>query len=126
MIQFVTWMMALEQFYSQGEDPQPRSVLLRKISEYVNLDEDIYTDTQFRLLLPDLPRTTARETLHDLFVLRSRFVHGLWVKKEWLEPTRQSTLSQKSTYADVLREVASWLVRKSIIRHLEIASSKND
>jgi hypothetical protein len=124
-IQFVTWMMALEQFYSSGEEPEPRSKLLRRISEYVDLDQDIYAETQFREVFPNLPVVTARETLRDLFVLRSRFVHGRWIQKEWLQPTRTGTLYENSNYADVLREVASWLVRKSLIRYFETLSSES-
>jgi len=125
-IQFVTWMMALEQFYSQGESPEPRSALLRRIAENISLDDDIYADTQFRSLFPNCPRVTARETLLDLFVLRSRFVHGSWAKKEWLEPSPKSPHAPPSTYTDVLREVASWLVRKSIVRYLETASRNKE
>lgn len=125
-LQFVTWMMALEQFYSSGEEPEMRSKLIHRISQNVDLDEDIYAGTQFREVFPSLPVVTARKVLRDLFVLRSRFVHGLWIQKEWLEPFRTGTLSGKSTYADVLREVASWLVRKSIVRYLEAAPKTNE
>jgi Apea-like HEPN len=121
-IQFVTWMMALEQFYSREEKPERRSVLLRRIADSINLDDDIYADTQFRSVFPESPRVTARETIQDLFVLRSRFVHGSWAKKEWLEPQLRAVHLPSSTYTDVLREVASWLVRKSIIHYLETAS----
>jgi hypothetical protein len=123
-IQFVTWMMALEQFYSKGEEPETRSVLLRRIADYINLDDDVYSDTSFRSLFPNHPPVAARDTLLDLFVLRSRLVHGLWPKKEWLDPTKKDPLSSEgSTYVDVLRGVASWLVRKSIIHYLEADQS---
>jgi hypothetical protein len=122
VLQFVSWMMALEQLYSSGENPVPRKTLIHKISESVNLDQDILAETQFRDVYPNLPAITARETLPDLFVLRNRFVHGLWIQKEWLEPTRNGTLSGQSSYADVLREVASWLVRESLIHYLEVTS----
>lgn len=118
-IQFVTWMMALEAFYSQEDKPEPRSVLLRRISDHVSLDDDIYADTQFRSLYPNSPRITARETLRDLFVLRSRFVHGSWAREEWIKPKLTDVDAPASSYVDVLREVASWLVRKSIIGYLE-------
>jgi len=123
VLQFVTWMMALEQFYSSGEDPVPPDELMRKISDYVDIDQDIYAETQFREVFPALPAITAREALPNLFILRNRFVHGLWVQKEWLAPARIGTLYEKTSYADVLREVVSWLVRKSLVNYLETTSS---
>lgn len=124
-LQFVTWMMALEQFYSSGDDPAPRGPLLtEKLSEHLDLDEDIYANSQFRELFPHSPAVTARQALPDLFAMRNRFVHGQWIPQEWLQPFRTHTLYEKTSYADVLREIASWLVRKSIVKYLEVETSK--
>jgi hypothetical protein len=116
VIQIITWLMGIESVFNDAShEPPPRDELLRRIMTSVGPDSDVYEGSEMRDYLG--PSTlTVRDVVSDLFDLRDRFVHGMWIPDEWKNRVGHGTPGGTAVpYADVLREAASYVLRRSIL-----------
>ena len=118
-IQIVVWCMGIESLFAVSDMENPKKPLRELIDSAIGLKTDIYETSAMREFIGDR-RTSIGEVLDDLFSLRNRFVHGLWIPSEWKNKEVRPNLSGDSlNYADVLREAASFVLRRGILNYLE-------
>lgn len=118
IVQIILWSAGIESLVSKGDESFYGSQSIDTVYELVPPDLDIYGDTIQREFV-DIPRFTVGELLPDLFTLRNRLVHGGWIPEPWKAGSGRPSLSQAEIpYADVLREAASFVLRKAILARL--------
>jgi hypothetical protein len=112
LLQFVTWMIGIESFFSEDKGPTEQQNLVSKIRDAVGADIDIYSDAEIELFPSTPPRITVEEILPDLFKLRNSVFHGVGVPASFDEKKMFSAATHQSIhYVDVLREAASFILR---------------
>ena len=117
--QIVVWSMGIEALFADEQSSPPSlEELTRRIGETVGLDTDIYDSSPMREYIGEKPYRVG-DLLNDLLTLRDRFLHGQWIPSEWKTKEARNSLSTPIYYADVLREAASFILRKGILKHLE-------
>jgi len=116
-LQFIIWLMGIECVVSREEEGVARDALQRKIAAAVPLDTNIYEHWGEYAYLPGpFPVLRLGEIIDDMFELRNRFAHGLWVPQQWISrviftrPGREAV-----SYADALRGAAAFLLRRLIL-----------
>jgi hypothetical protein len=118
IVQIILWTAGIESVFSERDEPFSGPQSLDRIHQLVSPQLDIYEGSPQREFV-ELPRSTVGELLPDLFRLRNRLVHGGWLPEEWKSGSARPSLSQAIIpYADVLREAASFTLRKAIIARL--------
>lgn len=124
VLQFLTWMMGIEAIASPEEAPKRQADVIRELQNLVNLEENIYEDSQLSEYQM-VPTVSLSSVIEDLFKLRNHLVHGGWVPQEWGRPITRTNLSGHIVeYADVLREAATVALRKSITASLQALTLK--
>jgi hypothetical protein len=120
LLQFITWMMGIESMFSEDKAPLERQTLIRRIEELLGSDTDIYSEAELALF-PDEPTPLlVREILPDLFALRNSAVHGIGVPSGFDDRTTQSPATGEAVhYVDVLREGASFVLRKLVLKAIK-------
>jgi hypothetical protein len=119
IVQIVTWMMGIESLFVDETTQLSRKELTTRIQESVGLDTDIYESSPMREYIGAQP-VKVGDVLDDLQLLRNRFVHGQWIPPEWKSRKGRSGLSSETVfYADVLREAASFILRRGITNYLQ-------
>jgi hypothetical protein len=120
VLQIIVWVMGILNAVSEGEAPRPREEILKQIDKRVGFDSNIYEDSW----LEDheyKTKLTVGEAVTDLFKLYDRFICGTWIPKEWEKrPNRRLENGEEVPYADSMRDVASYILRKTILRQIEI------
>jgi hypothetical protein len=115
VVQIILWTAGIEAAFSKTNELFSGSQSLDSIHQLVPPELDIYEDSPQREFV-DIPRFTLGRLLPDLFSLRNRLVHGGWIPDDWKTGSARPSLSQATIpYADVLREAASFTLRKVII-----------
>jgi hypothetical protein len=123
VLQLVVWAMAIEAVFASGGDSQPRPALFERIERFVPFDTDIFSESPEREFVK-FPPISIRAVIDDVFSMRDKFVHGLWIPVEWKERISYTSLSNEPVhYVDVLREAASFILRKLLMGHL-LASAR--
>jgi hypothetical protein len=118
-LQLLVWMMGLDAAFAKGDEPLRRDVLLQTIEREVGFHRNIYEDSGGQEFIDVPSPLTVGETIHDLFKLRNHLAHGGWIDKDWAARKGRLSISGGTVpYADVLREAASFILRKSILSTL--------
>jgi len=119
VLQLLVWVMGIEAAFVKGGKPLPRKLLFQAIERQVGFNRDICEDSGEREFIKVPSPLTVGDTIHDLFNLRNRLVHRGWIEKDWAaKEGRRSISGETVPYADVLREAASFILRKSILSFL--------
>jgi hypothetical protein len=118
VLQLVTWVMGIESACS-FED---RILGQNEVSDYIiqrfGADADIYKDSSLNEFTK-MPHLPIKPLVNDLFLLRNRFVHGLWIPSDWKERNIYVDLSGSPVaYTDGLRDAASFILRRLILMAL--------
>lgn len=116
VLQIMVWTMGIECLLSRGgKDPMQGRELLEAISARVSFDTDIYERSAVRQHAEVQPILVG-DVIGDVFELRNQLAHGRWFPKEWTErQVRNSVSGRPVVYAEVLREAASFVLRKALI-----------
>jgi hypothetical protein len=118
-IQIVVWCMGIESLFSSNDREFSKPILLSRIDRAVGLKTNIYEVSPLNEFA-EKPLVEVGELIEDLFLLRNRFVHGQWIPAEWKAKYPRTSLSgEKVHYADVLRELASFVLRRGVLSYLE-------
>ena len=115
VLQIITWVMGIETACSDERGVVTQDQLLKRVSEYVPFDQDVYAGSVLkeRHVVPEL---TVGAVISDVLELRNRLVHGLWIPQEWSEKVMYHSISGPAViYADALRDAASYLLRRLIV-----------
>lgn len=123
-LQIVTWTMGIESLFAREDSQLSHDELVHRIDQTVGLGTDIYESSPMREYIGTEP-FKVRDLFDDLLLLRNRFVHGQWIPPEWKSRKGRSSLSETVFYADVLREAASFILRRGITNYLQ-QKSQND
>jgi hypothetical protein len=114
VIQIITWVMGIEAIFNSDGLLRNQRELIDQIEQCVGADTDLYAESAMSSYFGNSPRT-VRELISELFELRNRLVHGLWVPSSLEQKTGHGTPGgQPVPYADVLREAAFHILRLSI------------
>jgi hypothetical protein len=66
------------------------------------------------------PKITLGAIIEDIYAARNAFAHGKWVPKEYLErPGYKGARGDNLTYADILLEATSVILRGAILKILQ-------
>jgi hypothetical protein len=105
VIQLVTWVMAIESVFSTSDRVLPREELFnRAMRQYFG---------SYVARVGDL--------LPDVFELRDRFVHGLWIPEKFnAKLGHEMPGMNREPYADTLREAANYILRKSLLKAIQL------
>ncbi len=117
--------MGIESLFASSITRRQNDDLLALIDQAVGLKTDIYEESGHREFIGN-QRIEVGAVIKDLFVLRDRFVHGEWIPTDWnAKPTRKNLSGENLNYAEVLREAASFVLRKGILHHLRKSTNDN-
>jgi len=123
VLQLVTWVIGIEAACLNEERVAPPADLLEKISRLISPDQDIYGNSPMKqepLGYSTVPVFRVGDAIRDLFELRNRFIHGLWIPPDWAERMMyQSVGAPPVFYADALRDAAAYILRQLILRQVE-------
>lgn len=123
-IQLVVWCIGIESLFCIGNTEISEPDLVAQIDEAVGLKTNIYEASSINEYIGSQTAVRVGDLIHDLFSLRNRFVHGGWIPSDWKSRYPRNSLSgEKVHYVDVLREVASFVLRRGILSHLERRNS---
>src|SRR5260370_12832532 len=121
VLQIIVWVMGIRNALSDRNEPVGRDELLAGIDKYVDFGSNIYQDSwlgddDYKETPYKLERTVG-DSIIDLFTLYDRFVGGTWIPPDWENrPTRRESTGEEVPYADSMREVASFILRKLLVR----------
>lgn len=116
--QIVLWMTGIEALFNSGNIRLSRGGLRDRINESIGLETDIYDSSPMQEYVGGKSFKVG-DLFSDLVTLRNRLVHGQWIPPEWKQREGRKGLISEIPYADVLRETASFILRKGILKHLE-------
>jgi hypothetical protein len=121
VLQIIVWVIGIRNALSERNEPVSRDKLLAGIDKHVGFGSNIYQDSW--LGDPDYKETpyklerTVGNSINDLLTLYDRFVGGTWIPPDWENrPTRRESTGEEVSYADSMREVASFILRKLLVR----------
>lgn len=119
-VQHLLWVTGLDSLFTSREWKNRGSwVAAERIKKFLGADYRIYKDGDLPSYLPT-PKTTVADVVTDVYKLRNYFAHGEWPGKEWTEkPFRQAVADEPVSYADMLREASSVILRASIANILK-------
>jgi hypothetical protein len=122
VLQIIVWVIGIKNALSPHDNRAvSRDQLLKGIEKYVGLNSNIYQDSW--LGDPDYRETpykserTVGSSIDDLLTLYDRFTGGIWIPRDWEgRPSRRESTGEQVPFADSLRDVASFVLRKLILR----------
>lgn len=118
--------MGIEALFTTEEARLSPEQLIACVNSAVGKSSDIYEGSPMREYIGEEPFIVG-DLIYDVMTLRNRFAHGQWIPAEWeTKKGRNSLVNQSIGYADVLREAASFVLRKGILNHLERATITTD
>jgi len=120
LLQFVAWTIGIESVLSRDRDKLSGSQLIARVTDQLGAETNVYSDAEVELF-PEAPRpVTIKEVLRDMVEVRNRVVHGVGVPPKFDEiELRSAATAEKIHYVDILREAASFTLRKLILRAVE-------
>lgn len=120
LLQFVTWIIGVESVFSEDQRQVQYPELIRRITGLLGMETDIYSESEFGLF-PERPApVTLDAVLPDIIELRNRVVHGVGAHPAFDDRKVSSPATGETIhYVDVLREAASFILRKLVLRAIE-------
>jgi hypothetical protein len=112
------WTTALDALFTSARH-WGSDIAIRRIKNFVGADARIYDPADFPSHVT-VPPFTVNDVAWDVYRLRNKFAHGEWIPKEYLG--RRGYVGKAGnalTYADVILEATSIILRKSLIRVLK-------
>jgi hypothetical protein len=120
LLQFVTWMIGIESVLSGDRDRLNSAELIPQITKRLGADTNVYSEVEHAVLPTKPEPVTIRSVLPDLFEARNRVVHGVGVPSKFDDMAISSAATgEQIHYVDVLREAASFMLRKLILQAVE-------
>jgi hypothetical protein len=94
-------------------------VATERIKKFLGPEFSIYKDGDLPFYIPT-PTQTVADVAQDVYRLRNFFAHGEWPGTDWTQRNlRQGVGDDPITYADMLREATSVLLRASLAKILK-------
>ncbi len=113
-VQQLLWVTGLDALFT-GQEPEHRGALVagERIKDFLGAEHLIYEsgDVADGVVAPNV---TVSDVVSDVYALRNCFAHGDWPTKEWTTKIFRQGLDKPVTYADMLREATSVLLRTSL------------
>jgi hypothetical protein len=120
LLQFVTWTIGVESFFSEDQHPVQDFDLFRGVSERLGAETDIYSEAEFDLFPYRPDPVKVASVLPDVIELRNRVIHGIGAHPRFDDRNVTSPATGETIhYVDVLRETASFILRKLILQEIE-------
>jgi hypothetical protein len=95
-----------------------REQIVRAIETTVGLEANVLENSWLAREDETKP-LLVKDCLSDLFLLYDRFISGSWVPSEWRErETHIPSFQETVEYPEILRGVASYLLRKVILAQI--------
>jgi hypothetical protein len=117
LLQFTAWTTAIESFFSEDKAPLSKEELADKIRCRIDGATDIHSDVDVNLLAYPLKPVPLNSLLPDIFEARNCVVHGVRIPPSFDERGSTSPATGEMVhYVDVLREGASFLLRKLLLK----------
>jgi hypothetical protein len=117
LLQFMAWTTAIESFFSEDKAPLSQEELAGKIRGRIDGATDIYSDVDVNVLAYPLKPVPLNSLLPDIFEARNCVVHGMRIPTSFDERgTTSPATGEKVHYVDVLREGASFVLRKLLLK----------
>ena len=112
------WVTALDSLFTSARH-WGSDLAIRRIKNFIGADSRIYDLVEFPTHVT-VPSFTVGDVAGDIYKLRNKFAHGEWVPKEYLDrPGYRGKAGNPLSYADVLLEATSIILRMSLIRILK-------
>lgn len=116
LLQFIAWTTAIESFFSEDKAPLSMEELADRIGGRIDGAADIHSDVDVDLLAYPLKPVPIESLLPDIFEARNCVVHGVRIPPSFDERGSTSPATGEEVhYMDVLREGASFLLRKLLL-----------
>ena len=120
LLQFVTWTIGMESLFSDDQYRPDDLDLVRRITKRIGADTNIYSEAEVELFPVRPDAVTIGKVLPDIIESRNRVVHGIGVPERFEEMHLTSPATGEAIhYVDVLREAASFILRKLILLAVE-------
>ena len=117
LLQFITWTTAIESFFSEDQGPLSDKELIHRIAEQIDTETNIYSETDIEALADTPKPIPVKDLLRDILDTRNLVIHGIRVPASFDERVIMSAATgEKIHYVDVLREGASFVLRKLILK----------
>jgi len=117
LLQFMAWTTAIESFFSEDKAPLSQEELVEKIGGRIEGATDIHSDVDVDLLAYSLKPVPLNSLLADILEARNCVVHGVRIPPAFDERGSTSPATGEMVhYVDVLREGASFLLRKLLLK----------
>jgi hypothetical protein len=112
------WVTALDSLFTSARH-WGSDLAARRIKHFIGADTRIYDLVEFPSHVT-VPSFTVGDVVGDVYKLRNKFAHGEWIPKEYLgRPGYRGKAGNPLSYADVLLEATSIILRMSLIRILK-------
>jgi hypothetical protein len=113
----MAWTTAIESFFSEDKAPLSQEELVEKIGGRIEGATDIHSDVDVDLLAYSLKPVPLNSLLADILEARNCVVHGVRIPPAFDERGSTSPATGEMVhYVDVLREGASFLLRKLLLK----------
>ena len=119
-VQQLLWVTGLDALFTSREwQNRGTCVATERIKNFLGADYRIYKDGDLPSYL-SVPDVTVGQLVKDVYGLRHLFAHGEWPTKDWTERNaRQGIGSEAVSYADMLREASSVILRACLAKILK-------
>lgn len=112
------WVTALDALFTSARH-WGSDLAIRRIQNFIGAESRIYDLVDFPSHVT-VPSFTVGDVARDVYKLRNKFAHGEWIPKEYLDrPGYRGKDGSPLSYADVLLEATSIILRMSLIRILK-------
>ncbi len=119
VLQFVTWTMGISSILNTEGRTVHFKEIKEAVSQYISLDSHIFRESPLNEFVK-FPVLTAGEVIEDIWRLRDSFVDGSWIPPDLLHKTTYIAMSNEVVvYPDVLRDGASFILRKMLLFFLQ-------
>lgn len=120
LLQFVSWTIGVESLFSNDQRQPEESELVHGITKKIGPDTNIYSEAEVELFPFKPDPITVGKVLPDIIESRNRVIHGVGVPERFDQMRLTSPATAESIhYVDVLREAASFILRKLILLAVE-------
>jgi hypothetical protein len=119
VLQFVTWTMGISSILGRENQAVHQKEIKGAVSQYVPIDSQIFRESPLNEFVK-FPVLTVGDVIEDVWRLRDSFVHGSWIPPDLLHKTTYVAMSNEVViYPDILRDAASFVLRKILLFFLQ-------